>query len=253
MGPLKTARTTAGLLPAVLIAAAVGAQHAAPSAATLARWDFENARGITIPDESGSGHHGEARAIKPDSLPRSVKGMVGNGMLFNAADGTEVTVANRPSLNPEHELTIAAWIRHAGPIGATAEIVGKKGLAKAIVDGYRLSVSKAGRLVLEVGDGTAVSRVSTANRTIRPDTWYHVAGTFSPGQGRLYINGRLAVEAAVPARQIAPSRNRLVIGNFAGRRNAYPFNGIIDEVNLLNVAADADTVFHLARPERLQQ
>lgn len=241
-----------GALVALLAAVAVAAQGASSPAAALARWDFEDVQSETVPDESGNGHDGQARAVTPDGAPGGTGGMVGNGMLFTAANGTEVMVGDRPSLSPETGLTITAWIRHSGPIGAAAEILGKKGLAKTIVDGYRLSVSKAGRLVLEVGDGTAVSRVSTANRTIRPDVWYHVAGTFAPGRGRLYVNGRLIVEAEVPAMRIAPSRNRLVIGNFAGRRNAYPFNGVLDEVNLLSAAVDADTIFRLARPERLE-
>lgn len=242
-----------GFVLALLTVAAVRAQEARPPGTTLARWDFEDVRAEVVPDESGNGHDGQARAVEPNRAPQCIEGMVGNGMLFVAAGGTEVVVRDRPSLNPRTGLTITAWIRHSGPIRASAEIVGKKGLAKTIVDGYRLSLTRAGRLVLEIGDGTAVSRVSTGNRAIRPDTWYHVAGTFSPGRGRLYVNGRLLAEAAVPARSIAPSRNDLVIGNFAGRRNAYPFNGIIDEVNLLSAAVDADTIFRLARPDRLQQ
>lgn len=43
------------------------------------------------------------------------------------------------------------------------------------------------------------------------------------------------------------------IGNFAGRRNAMPFNGLIDEVNLFDAALDPDAIFDLARPNRLQQ
>jgi hypothetical protein len=113
-------------------------------------------------------------------------------------------------------------------------------------------VSRIGRLCLEIGDGTDVSRVQTDRGTIRPDTWYHVAGTFAPGRGRLYLNGRLIADHELPARQIGASTNHLVIGNFAGRRNAMPFNGQIDEVRVFDTALDADGIFEAASPRRLR-
>lgn len=217
----------------------------------LARWNFERATGSVVVDASGNKHDGQTRGVK--AAPERVDGMVGKAMRFRASDGTDILVRDRPQLNPAKGLTITAWIKHEGPIGPAAEILGKKGLAKYIVDGYRLYISKAGRLCLQIGDGGAVSTVSTGRRIIRPGVWYHVAGTFSSGRARLYINGRLVVDEEIPAQQIKPSKNHLVIGNFAGRRNAYPFSGLIDEVNLLSVALDADAIFRLAEPGRLRQ
>jgi len=179
--------------------------------------------------------------------------MVGRPLRFVASAGTDFRVKNHPRLNSTAGLTIAAWIRHDGPIGPAAEILGKKGQAKYILDGYRFGVSRIGCLYLEIGDGHAVSRVHTGRRAIRPGTWYHVAGTFSPGRARIYVNCRLVVDQEIAAPRIAASKNDLVIGNFAGRRNAYPFNGCIDEVNLLGAALDADVIFELARPRELRQ
>lgn len=226
---------------------------APPTEQRLAAWDFEQVDGAVVADTSGNGHSGTARALEPHNPPAAVDGMVGRALQFSARHGTDVVVGDDAALSPTDGLTVAAWIKHEGPIQWTAEILGKKGQAKAIVDGYRLYLTRAGRLCFEIGDGTAVSRVSAPNRTIKPDTWYHVAATFAPGRLRLFLNTRLIEDRQVDAQRIAASPNKLVIGNFAGRRNAYPFNGMIDEVELLAVALDADAIFRLARPQRLSQ
>jgi len=235
----------------VVIAASAG--HADSSEHLLASWSFDEGTGEAVADASGNGHKGQMRAGEAGARPTRVDGMVGQAMQFRAAAGTDILVKRHPRLNPTSGLTITAWIKHEGPIGTAAEILGKKGLARYIVDGYRLCVSRTGSLCLEIGDGSAICRVQTTRGTIRPDTWYFVAGTFAPGRGRIYINGRLIVDQEIPANEIAPSNNNLVIGNFAGRRNAMPFNGLIDEVNLLDAALGADEIFKLARPSRLQQ
>ena len=229
---------------------AAGAQQAG---GLLARWDFEGERGRVVVDASGRGLDGEARPGPTGATPQRIDAMVGTGMRFDARSGSDVVVKNGPRLNPTDGLTVAAWIKLSGPPSPAADIVSKKGVAKSIVDGYRFYVSKVGRLCLEVGDGQAVSRVGTSRRAIRPGVWCHVAGTFAPGRMRLYINSRLVVDEAVPAKRVEPSRNHLVLGNFAGRRNAYPFSGIIDEVNLFGVALAGDAIFGLAKPDQLRQ
>jgi len=219
----------------------------------LGRWNFDGGEDGPILDTSGRNHHGRVRAVHVGATTERVDGMVGNALRLQAGHGMEVLVQRHPALNPTSGLTITAWIKYQGPIGVTGEIVGKKGLAKYIVDGYRFYVSPVGKLCLEIGDGSAVSRVQTARRTIRPNTWYFVAATFSPGHGRLYLNGRLLLDEEIVAQKIAPSNNHLVIGNFAGRRNAAPFNGLIDEVNLLDAALDGEAIFRLARPADIRQ
>ena len=239
----------------VLAMAALAATAAAADLSEhwLARWSFDEEEDGRVPDASGHGHHGQMRAVEAAAGPTLVDGMVGKALQLRAALGTDVVVQRHTHLNPTSGLTVAAWIRHEGPIGSSAEILGKKGQARYIVAGYRFCVSRTGRLCLEIGDGSTVSRVQTERNTIRADTWYFVAATFSPGRARLYLNARPVVDQPIPARQIAPSNKRLVIGNFAGRRNAMHFNGLIDEVSLLDAALDADAIFALARPSRLRE
>jgi len=236
-----------------MAASAGTAAGADPSDHWLARWSFDAVEDHQVPDVSGHGHPGQMRALEAGAGPTLVDGMVGKAVRLRAALGTDVRVQRHDRLNPTTGLTIAAWIKHEGPIDSSAEILGKKGQARYIVDGYRFYVSRTRSLCLEIGDGAAVSRVQTERKTIREDTWYFVAATFSPGRVRLYVNARLVVDEPVPARQIAPSTNHLVLGNFAGRRNAFPFNGLIDEVSLLDAALDADAIFALARPSELRE
>jgi len=217
----------------------------------IARWSFDLSQALKTPDSSGNGHHAELRAVAPGVAPAVVPGIAGNALRFRAQDKCDAKVMNRPKLNPSEALTVTAWVKHDGPITGTAEIVGKKGQAKAIVDGYRLFVSKAQRLCFEIGDGTKVYRINTPNRTIKPGIWYHVAGVFSPGRLRLFINTRCIADIAVAAQRIAPSQNHLTIGNFAGRHGAYPFNGWIDEAAIAAAALDADGVLILAEPHKI--
>ncbi len=242
------------MIPTALLLTMAATSFASDSAKHLiAAWDFSDDGKKTVRDASGNEHHGEMRAVKQNAAPERTAGMVGQAVRFRARAGTEIAVKDHPRLNPTTGLTVAAWIKHEGPIGPAAEIVGKKGLARNIVDGYRFWVSRAGRLHLELGDGKNVCRAHTERNTIKPDRWYHVAATFSPGRGRIYINSRLIVDEKFAAQQIAPNKNDLVIGNFAGRRNAMPFNGLIDEVALFDVALDGNAIFSLAKPSSLQQ
>ena len=242
------------MIRTALLLTMAGASFASDSARhPIAAWDFNGDGKTTVRDGSGNERHGEMRAVKQNAPSERTAGMVGQAVKFSAGAGTDIVVKNHPRLNPTTGLTVAAWIKHEGPIGPAAEIVGKKGQARSIVDGYRFWVSRAGRLHLEVGDGKSVYRAHTERNAIKPDHWYHVAATFSPGRGRIYINSRLIVDEKLAAQQIAPSKNNLVIGNFAGRRNAMPFNGLIDEVALFDAALDGDAIFRLAKPNLLEQ
>jgi len=218
----------------------------------IAKWTFDEGGGPVAKDGSGNGHDGALRSLVPDKPPARVEGMVGKAMKFNAENGTEILVKNHDRLNPGSGLTIAAWIKYEGRMNY-AEIVGKKGIAKTIVDGYRLSLARNGRIFWGTGDGKVVTNSRTERHTIQPGAWYHVAATFAPGHMRIYVNGKLLVDDEVEAQQIAPSRTVLMIGNFAGRRNALPFNGLIDEVYLFDTALEAADIFKLAQPDKLQQ
>ena len=218
----------------------------------LAKWDFEG-KGIIVPDRSGHGHDGQAAALgDPNLPPQRANGMVGKAMQFHKLGGNEIRVKNAASLNPTQALTIVAWVKKDYYIEGKwsewqSEIVGKKTYNGT--QGYRLYVTPSGVLRFEVGDGKNVYSLSPPEkRTIFPDTWYHLAATFSPGRMRLYINGRLKLDKEVDAQQIAPSSEDLVIGNYAGPKNMAPFNGLIDDVSILDVALESADILKLAMP-----
>jgi len=227
----------------------VWAEGEQPKKHLIAKWDFDGDGAAIAVDRSGNGHKGILGAHAGEKeLPKRVDGMAGKAMEFSHANGTEIRVKNAPALNPTKGLTVAAWIKHEGAMaGNGAEIIGKRGSGKNSPGGYRLFLTKGGRLYLRVGHDAGRYGVATARRSIQPNHWYHVAGTFSPGRLRLYVNGRLAVENEIPTQQITPTRHALVIGNFAGRRNNSPFNGLIDEVCLFDIALDAEQIFQIAQ------
>jgi len=221
----------------------------------IAKWDFEG-EGDIAADRSGNGHDGTLTAYADAKFgAKRVEGMVGKARQFSKLGGTAVRVKDSQRLNPTQGLTIAAWIKKDYYVEGkwteeTGEIIGKK--AHNGKYGYRLYVTGSGKLRFEVGEGkNEYSLFTTEKRTIHPDRWYHVAATFSPGRMRLYINTHLKRERDVEAQRIAASGNDLIIGNYGGsRRNAGPFNGLIDEVCIFDVALEADDILKLAQPEQ---
>ena len=77
---------------------------------------------------------------------------------------------------------------------------------------------------------------SSTTTTIQSNKWYHIVGTYNPADQkiRIYLNGNLE---GTPTSITTFSRLFTNASNRIGRKDdAYPFNGLIDEVKIYNYA-----------------
>jgi hypothetical protein len=177
----------------------------------------------------------------PTNTPTVTPTPGGNyGLVFDGVNDV-VTAGQVPGTGP---LTLEAWVRPA--------INNANAVMLASADdntGWSVELNNGQvTLWLATNQGWQFSRHTT---TLQAGQWYHIAGTYSSGSARTFVNGTMSSAASVGTTLTqGPS---LTIGGLAGYGF---FNGTIDEVRISNVvryttaftppttfpAADANTI-----------
>lgn len=220
--------------------AALTAAHAAPE--PLAWWSCEGLTDGKLADVSGHGHDATV-AGKDGKLPEAVPGIAGKALQFDPAAEQFLTVANDADLRTPPAFTVMAWIKPVAR-GGTYEIIGNKGDRDATGPGtgWRLRYFWS-RLSFEFATaGAELITVYSPEWSVMAGHWAHVAATYDGQTVQLYVNAEPVAtrEAAGP---IAPSAREIVIANYVGRKNAYPFTGLLDEVKVFPAILDAEGIF----------
>ncbi|MFW6437418.1 MAG: LamG domain-containing protein [Armatimonadota bacterium] len=226
------------LLVVALSACAAFAQAPAP----VAYWSMDEVADGVVADVSGNGHDATAHGAD-DSVPEVIPGVVGDALRFQRDLEQYLLVENGEGLQAPEAMTVMAWIRPAQRQGAH-EIIGNKGdkSGEPPWPGWRLRYFWA-RLILQYGTADGEEpQVSTENWSIDPGFWHHVAVTYDGERLAAYINCTLSAEVEVDA-PIMPRDRSFVIGNYPGRKNAYAFDGAIDELKVFDGALTLDEIF----------
>ena len=196
--------------------------------------------GGRIPDISGHGHDAQLKA--EGALPALVDGIVGKALKFSAGEHQWLEVEYAPELDAPARITVMAWVKIAARNKAYA-IVCNKGDKSGPPPwpGWRLRVFWT-RAAFQIGtpDGKEYMAVSP-EWDVEPGKWAHVAGTYDGRTLRIYVNGVLRGQAEAPG-GIAPRKGPIVIGNYIGRKDAYPMDGLIDDVRIYSRALTADEI-----------
>jgi len=151
-------------------------------------------------------------------------------------DGTNdyIITAYNAALNPS-SFTVEAWVKVEGGANTFRTILSSRNISAGNGFGYILYATDTNKYSLWTGTGGAsFSKVDSAS-TIKLNAWTHVAGTFSAGTLKIYVNGVLAGKAA--GTYSANTTRGLLIGAGVNETplNFY-FNGKIDEVKIWNYA-----------------
>lgn len=158
-----------------------------------------------------------------------------------------ITDASQSNLDLSGDFTIEAWVKVESNPGTNEEyaIVGKynnNGVdQRAYLFNYQHNVS-AGTYQLRSlisSDGTGGNTTfMTANQTLTPGTWYHVAFSYtaSSGSGTFYVNGSSVGTGSSGPSSIHNSSGEFQIGSFQTGGTDAHFDGLVDEVRIWNIA-----------------
>ncbi len=232
------------LLAAVLLlSAAWGAAQAAPEA--IAIWHMDQFDQGLIRDATGNGHDAKPGG-KEGARPKLVPGLAGQALEFKPEQETFLQVADAPELNLRGPFTVMAWIKPA-TTRKTYAILCKRGdpSREKVGAGWRLR-DFWGRPSLDLATGQEKWTLSGDRWTLPAGFWSHVAASFDGQVARLYVNAVQIAEGSPPGPP-APYKRPLIIGNYIGRKNAYAFDGLLDEAKIFKGALTQEEIFQQAR------
>ena len=216
----------------------------------VAHWGMEQVQDGVLVDGSGSGHNG---AYAGKALPEVVDGRLGNALAFDEKAEGYFTVAKSGDCHLPDGLTVMAWIRPAER-SDTGEILCMKGDKSGDPPwpGWRFRYFWS-RVTFEFGttDGRQF-RVSSPEWSTPTGFWSHVAAVYDGHTVRIYVNAVLAAEEPVEG-VMAERKAPLIVANYVGRKNAYPFHGVLDEVKVFAGCLTQEAIFAEAAGARVQE
>ena len=238
-------------LSIVILIQSVGPLSSRTRADLMLYLPFDEGQGTTAEDLSGNNNKGE---IKGE--PKWVNGNSGSALEFSGAENTHhVEVADTPSLNPDNEITLLAWIfidvwEPTG--GVISKYIGSGNQRSYDLHmdhdthlSFRSSVSSNGAYQV----GTSTTNAIAPEGTLVEGQWQHIAMTYKGGEFlRLYHNGNMVAESAATATpRLFDNTTPLMVGTdfqIGGNHNGQPreFTGAIDEVRLYDHALDAGEI-----------
>ncbi|MBK7340184.1 MAG: hypothetical protein IPQ10_03135 [Saprospiraceae bacterium] len=214
-------------------------------------------------DQSGNNDHGMLNGVSNNPILtndryNNPKSAYQFGGYYNQ---NWILVPNSPSLALGKSVSLSLWFKQCS-------FAGMDGNGRFAQNGYFQLISKAGDgITAEPGiwcgtgtDNTGLLRVGFNNRNgqsgpinFAEDTtvtcfdtceWVHMVVVVNNNLWSMYFNGRLQKQKRINNANFIEANNRdLVIGRMLGGGTIwYPFNGVIDDINLYNCAIDQNTI-----------
>ena len=206
--------------------------HAVEGGSLAAHYSFDEGRGMSTKDISGSGNDGTIHGATWVKVPG------GYALEFDGLDDF-VDCGNPPRLDIRGPMTMMAWLCPAGLQPAKEPgILGKQ------FSSYLLTYYLNRLCFWYINSGGNATRA-----TVMPGTWSHVAATFDRETLRLYVNGELASKSPSRFKKVEQG-GKFVVGALAGDSTAVDpnyrasgaFKGMIDDVKVFNRAISAGEV-----------
>jgi hypothetical protein len=214
------------------------------AAELIAHWPMDEVKDGKLADASGKGHEG---TLFGNGAPAVVKGIAGKALEFKPEAEGGFTIAGSEALHLPEGLTVMAWVKSAAwsQVGEILCIKDDKS-GDPPWPGWRFRVCWT-RLMFGFGttDGREGS-VESPDWSVPMGFWTHVAATYDGKVVRIYVNAVLVAEHGVDG-TLAPKQCPAVLANYVGRKNAYPFQGAIDDVKVFAGALSQDEIFREAR------
>ena len=202
-----------------------------------------------VTDTSGSENHGKASGVR-----WVAEGKKGGAYEFTA-DGNEIVVPNKKSLNPNY-FTLSVWIKTK-----TGDHYWRRIFDKSYTQQFALSVAgdwkgqtNYGQVCFEMGPGEHGLMIQ--NR-VDDGKWHQIVATFDGRFEVVYVDGKYQAKRRwEKSEHVGASNFNLVIG--CNRSNLDPkeddlgvsFRGLIDEAMMWNRALSPDEVVSLFQSQQ---
>ncbi|MDD5675794.1 MAG: LamG domain-containing protein, partial [Chitinivibrionales bacterium] len=212
----------------------------------VAAWSFDSAGQAAFGDISGNNHS----ITNAGTAVGFVPGVKNNALECPINSSYKLEILNsRVDFNMPN-FSIEAWIYSSintvnpGSFYNYKTVLGYLTLNAGISEGYAFQIIDDGRFELCLSQTVGAGWVGCiSDSIIKPNTWYHVAGTYDGSDMRLYINGVLVKQTHDANGYIMPHSNAfigsqvLTDGTVRDR-----FYGKIDELTVYNYALDAAAI-----------
>ena len=248
----------------------------------VAYWSFDDLSDPTS-DDSGKGHDGTlGTAIGTDAqdptyvtadadkapIPGNVAALdFDAGTAGTASDDQFVDIADADALDlgtvARPEFTIAAWVNPDTTSNQdeltviNPVIVGKDGSGNN-ERSYELTAGNGGDgkatiFVLQSDDGVAFNVTFVQGPVLPLSTWTHVAATYKfvtdgTSELKIYVDGVLGASTDFAVGPVPAGTADLNIGRREFSTSHAPFDGLIDDVRIYDVALSANQIAVLANP-----
>ena len=147
-------------------------------------WDLNDAN--EAKDLSGNNNHG-----KIEGKPKSVAGKIKTALEFNGSSDW-VSIEHNDSIADFDQLSISAWIKLIKINGWTAVI--EKGVHENWSYGFFLEPDATMSFYISQKGNKLACCIG--NFEIKPNEWYHIAGTYDGKLAKLWVNGKAEAELA---------------------------------------------------------
>lgn len=220
-----------------LLATLVLASAGFAEPAVIAHWPLDSVADGQAADLGPNSLHA---ALTGGPVPQVVDGQ--RGQALRLADGdAALVVKHQPVLDLQPPFTIALWMRPE-KAGVAMELVCRA--QDSGTEGWRLR-GGWGQVNFRVQTADGLISVGVPSRTVPEHHWVHVAVTADGQKLRLYLNAEPVAETDCTVAP-PPTRLDLVLGNYVGRKNAYPFVGVLDDIWILGECLDREGIYRLA-------
>ena len=196
----------------------------------IVHFAFDNIKGDTVKDLSGSGNDGTL-----ENSPKTVNGQFGKGLEF---ESSRVKILASDSLDSElckeGMFTLVLWI-NAKRAGNTWQQIFRAGPDP----NDTLFINNDGRLSWRgwVGGAWAGGMCETVAGVVDANKWTHAAVVSDTKNFRVYVNGELSKESAFQATR--GNNGEYLIGGYVGGES---YSGAVDDFAIFNVSLKEDDI-----------
>ena len=213
-------------------------------------WSFDEGSGTIVHDISSYENNGSIYGN-----PQWIDGISGKALYFDGINDY-VDLGNPTILNPQNEITVAAWYKTVSFSGTGANPIVDKGGYSHTYPYYQYHLGVCGnqyeppRAYARFNWGLTADGVGNGTYTVNdfwtPGNWYYIVGTYNGSMINLYvnINNLMTLISSVPLNGTMQDYGKNVyIAKYSNLDYFTP--GIIDEVRIYNRALSADEIQYL--------